>query len=194
MARASAPGAIIIQFLGGIHEIYFPYVLMKPLLILAVIAGGMTGVATNVLFQSGLRAPASPGSIIAVLIQTASDSYVGRDPVGDPVGDACRSSSRRSSCAPVARSDLAKRTPATCRHGDRADRGQQGQGVERARRTSQAEGVAAGAGLIARGRGAPRSSASRSTRSSSRATPAWARVPWAPRCCATRSRRPASTA
>ena len=77
MARASAPGAIIIQFLGGIHEIYFPYVLMKPLTVIAVIAGGMTGVATNVVFQSGLRAPASPGSIFAVLIQTASDSYVG---------------------------------------------------------------------------------------------------------------------
>ena len=77
MAKASAPGAIIIQFLGGIHEIYFPYVLMKPLTVLAVIAGGMTGVATNVIFQSGLRAPASPGSIFAVLIQTATDSYVG---------------------------------------------------------------------------------------------------------------------
>jgi PTS system mannitol-specific IIC component len=77
MARASAPGAIIIQFLGGIHEIYFPYVLMKPMLLLAVIGGGMTGVATNALFQSGLRAPASPGSIFAVLIQTANDSYLG---------------------------------------------------------------------------------------------------------------------
>ncbi|MCW4385118.1 PTS mannitol transporter subunit IICB [Salinibacterium sp. SYSU T00001] len=77
MARASAPGAAVIQFLGGIHEIYFPYVLMKPALIVAVIAGGMTGVATNVVFESGLRAPASPGSIFAVLIQTANDSYLG---------------------------------------------------------------------------------------------------------------------
>lgn len=77
MARASAPGAIIIQFLGGIHEIYFPYVLMKPMLIFAAIGGGMAGVATNVAFGSGLRAPASPGSILAVLAQTASDSYVG---------------------------------------------------------------------------------------------------------------------
>jgi PTS system mannitol-specific IIC component len=77
LARASAPGAIIIQFLGGIHEIYFPYVLMKPMLILAAIGGGMTGVAINVAFHTGLRAPASPGSIFAVLIQTASDSYVG---------------------------------------------------------------------------------------------------------------------
>lgn len=77
LAKASAPGAIIIQFLGGIHEIYFPYVLMKPMLILAAIGGGMTGVAINVAFQTGLRAPASPGSIFAVLIQTSSDSYVG---------------------------------------------------------------------------------------------------------------------
>jgi PTS system mannitol-specific IIC component len=77
LARASAPGAIIIQFLGGIHEIYFPYVLMKPMLLLAAIGGGMTGVAVNVAFQTGLRAPASPGSIFAVLIQTAPTDYIG---------------------------------------------------------------------------------------------------------------------
>jgi PTS system mannitol-specific IIC component len=77
VARATAPGAIIIQFFGGIHEIYFPYVLSKPILLLAVIAGGATGVATNVAFQSGLVAPASPGSIFAVIFETAKDSYVG---------------------------------------------------------------------------------------------------------------------
>ena len=76
-ARASAPGAAIIQFFGGIHEIYFPYILMKPKLIAATILGGMTGIFINVLFGSGLRAPAAPGSIIAVLAQTASDSYLG---------------------------------------------------------------------------------------------------------------------
>ncbi|GAA2241108.1 PTS mannitol transporter subunit IICB [Herbiconiux moechotypicola] len=77
LAKASAPGAAIIQFFGGIHEIYFPYVLSKPLTILAAIAGGATGVLVNVLFQTGLRAPASPGSIIAILAMTAPDSYVG---------------------------------------------------------------------------------------------------------------------
>ncbi|WP_433603423.1 PTS mannitol transporter subunit IICBA [Nocardia sp. CA-135953] len=76
-AKLSAPGAMIIHFLGGIHEIYFPYVLMKPKLITATIAGGMTGVFINVLFGSGLRAPAAPGSIISVYAQTASGSYVG---------------------------------------------------------------------------------------------------------------------
>jgi PTS system mannitol-specific IIC component len=77
MARASAPGAIIIQFFGGIHEIYFPFVLQKPILLIACILGGATGVGTNVAFNSGLVAPASPGSIIAVLAQTSKDSYVG---------------------------------------------------------------------------------------------------------------------
>jgi PTS system mannitol-specific IIC component len=77
LAKASAPGAALIHFIGGIHEIYFPYVLMKPRLILAVIAGGMSGVLVNVIFDSGLRAPAAPGSIIAVYAQTANDSYVG---------------------------------------------------------------------------------------------------------------------
>jgi PTS system mannitol-specific IIC component len=77
LAKASAPGAALIHFIGGIHEIYFPYVLMKPKLVAAVILGGMSGVFVNVLFDSGLRAPAAPGSIIAVYAQTASDSYVG---------------------------------------------------------------------------------------------------------------------
>jgi PTS system mannitol-specific IIC component len=77
IAKASAPGAIVIQFIGGIHEIYFPYVLMKPKLILAVILGGMTGVATNQIFDSGLRAPASPGSIISVWLQAPASSLLG---------------------------------------------------------------------------------------------------------------------
>ncbi|CAL4860569.1 PTS mannitol transporter subunit IICB [Microbacterium sp. MM2322] len=75
-ARASAPGAAIIQFFGGIHEVYFPYALMKPILIVALIAGGMTGVTTNMLLGGMLRAPAAPGSILAVMAQVANNSYV----------------------------------------------------------------------------------------------------------------------
>lgn len=77
MAKASAPGAILIHFFGGIHEIYFPYILMKPKLIVAAIAGGMTQILVNVIFGSGLVAPAAPGSIIAVYLQTPADSFVG---------------------------------------------------------------------------------------------------------------------
>ncbi len=74
-AKASSPGAMIIHFLGGIHEIYFPYILMKPTLILAVIAGGMSGVATLVMLDGGLIAPSSPGSIIAILAMTPKGAF-----------------------------------------------------------------------------------------------------------------------
>ncbi|MRF67903.1 PTS mannitol transporter subunit IICBA [Escherichia coli] len=76
-AKQSAPGAAIIHFFGGIHEIYFPYVLMNPRLILAVILGGMTGVFVMNLFHAGLVSPASPGSIFAVLLMTPKSSLVG---------------------------------------------------------------------------------------------------------------------
>lgn len=75
-ARGSAPGALIIHFLGGIHEIYFPYVLMKPTLILAVIAGGISGVFTLTMLNGGLVAPAAPGSFIAIMAMTAPGAYV----------------------------------------------------------------------------------------------------------------------
>ncbi len=77
MAKASAPGAAIIQFFGGIHEVYFPFVLMKPKMILATIAGGMTGIFLFVLFDIGLRAPAAPGSIFAVYAQTPGGDFLG---------------------------------------------------------------------------------------------------------------------
>ncbi|MGL4607873.1 MAG: PTS mannitol transporter subunit IICB [Eubacteriaceae bacterium] len=76
-AKASAPGAIIIHFFGGIHEIYFPYVLMNPALVLAAIAGGASGIFTFNLFGAGLVAPASPGSIFALLAMTPKDGYLG---------------------------------------------------------------------------------------------------------------------
>jgi PTS system mannitol-specific IIC component len=74
--RASVPGAIIIQFLGGIHEIYFPYVLMKPRLILAAMAGGAAGVGTALITSAGLVAPPAPGSIFAYLAVTPRGGYV----------------------------------------------------------------------------------------------------------------------
>ncbi|SEI02093.1 PTS system D-mannitol-specific IIA component, Fru family /PTS system D-mannitol-specific IIB component, Fru family /PTS system D-mannitol-specific IIC component, Fru family [Halobacillus karajensis] len=75
-AKQSAPGAGIIHFFGGIHEIYFPYVLMKPMLIISVILGGMSGIFTLVLLGGGLGAPASPGSILAISAVTPPDGMV----------------------------------------------------------------------------------------------------------------------
>lgn len=74
-ARASASGAAVIQFVGGIHEIYFPYILMKPLLFFAAIAGGVAGTFTFSILGAGLVAAASPGSILAVLAMTPRDGY-----------------------------------------------------------------------------------------------------------------------
>nr|WP_136808208.1 PTS mannitol transporter subunit IICBA [Desulfosediminicola flagellatus] len=69
-AQKSAYGASIIHFLGGIHEIYFPYILMKPRLIIAVIAGGMAGVAFNMITGNALVGPPSPGSVFALTLMS----------------------------------------------------------------------------------------------------------------------------
>jgi PTS system mannitol-specific IIC component len=74
-AKSSAPGAVIIHFFGGIHEIYFPYVLMNPVLIIAMIAGGFSGVLVLSIFGGGLVGPASPGSIFAELMMTPRGAY-----------------------------------------------------------------------------------------------------------------------
>ncbi|MBW6054989.1 PTS mannitol transporter subunit IICB [Escherichia coli] len=81
MSKRSAPGAMIIHFLGGIHELYFPYVLMKPLTIIAMIAGGMSGTRMFNLLDGGLVAGPSPGSIFA---------YLGTDAERLVPGDNCR--------------------------------------------------------------------------------------------------------
>ncbi|WP_202056596.1 PTS mannitol-specific transporter subunit IIBC [Streptococcus danieliae] len=66
-AKSSSWGAMIIHFFGGIHEIYFPYVMMKPALFLAAIAGGVSGTFAFQLLNAGLGAAASPGSILAIM-------------------------------------------------------------------------------------------------------------------------------
>lgn len=76
-SKSSAPGAAIIHFLGGIHEIYFPYVLIKPSLFIAAILGGASGVLTFSIFNTGLSATASPGSIFALLALAPSGNHIG---------------------------------------------------------------------------------------------------------------------
>jgi len=76
LVKNSAPGAIIIHFLGGIHEIYFPYILMKPRLVLAAIAGGITGTFTFSILNTGLVAAPSPGSIFAYMVMTPKGEFL----------------------------------------------------------------------------------------------------------------------
>jgi PTS system mannitol-specific IIC component len=75
--RPTVPAAIIIQFLGGIHEIYFPYVLMKPRMILAAIAGGAAGILTFIVTGAGLVATPAPGSIFAYAAETPRGGWFG---------------------------------------------------------------------------------------------------------------------
>ena len=71
-AKSSAPGAVLIQFIGGIHEIYYPYVLSKPILILPMILGASSSILFMTVAHAGLIGPISPGSIISVIIMSAS--------------------------------------------------------------------------------------------------------------------------
>lgn len=66
--KQSAPSAAIIQFFGGIHEIYFPYILINPSLLLAAIIGSIVSIITFLTFNSGLIATASPGSIFSIMM------------------------------------------------------------------------------------------------------------------------------
>jgi len=75
--KDSAPGAIIIHFFGGIHEIYFPYVLMHPALLLATIGGSMSALLYYTIFDMGLAGPPSPGSIIAYLAMAPKGNIFG---------------------------------------------------------------------------------------------------------------------
>jgi len=67
LLKDSTPGSMIIHFFGGIHEIYFPYVLAHPIMILSVIAGGFAADLWFVISGAGLVATPSPGSIFAYL-------------------------------------------------------------------------------------------------------------------------------
>ena len=74
--RQSAPGAVIIHLLGGIHEIYFPYILMNPVIIVAPILGNICAIFFYTLTGAGLSGPASPGSIIAYMAMAPRDSIL----------------------------------------------------------------------------------------------------------------------
>ena len=77
MAKLSAPGAVIIHFFGGIHEIYFPYVLSHPVMIVAMWAGGIAADTVFVATNAGLVATPSPGSIFAYLAVIPPGQHLG---------------------------------------------------------------------------------------------------------------------
>ena len=150
---------------------------MKPLTLLATIAGGMVGILTLTIFGAGLRAPAAPGSIIAVLAQTPGDSFVGVSlsvllaaTTSFVIASIILRASRKRDDG-----DLAAATA----HG--GHEGQEERGLRRA--TGLEHDAEARPTRQQRGRDPH---ASRSTTSCSPATPAWDPVPWAPPSSATR--------
>ena len=76
MTKDSAPGAIIIHLFGGIHEIYFPYILMNPVVIIGPIVGNFCAILFFSITGAGLLGPAAPGSIIAFLMMTPRSSML----------------------------------------------------------------------------------------------------------------------
>ena len=197
VAKATAPGAFVIQFLGGIHEVYFPYVLAKPRLLLALIAGGATGTLMNVIFGSGLVAPAAPGSIFAVYSSLAKGSAAGVTlcwssalvvtfVIASVLLRFDRTEEEMDLAAATAQMEANK--------GKRSSVASVGAGRGPAGGPRPTGGGACEGGRGGR-RGSPAPTPRRapSARSCSPATPAWAPPPWAPPCCATRSAPPGTT-
>ena len=75
-SKKSAPSALLIEFIGGIHEVYFPYVLMKPLMFLAVIFGGIVQIIVWVLLKAGLAGYPHPGSVVSFIIMLPKEGAI----------------------------------------------------------------------------------------------------------------------
>lgn len=75
-SKEAAPSTLLIQFIGGIHEVYFPYVLMNPLMFLAVIAGGIAQIFVWVLLKAGLAGYPHPGSVISFIIMLPKEGAI----------------------------------------------------------------------------------------------------------------------
>jgi len=75
--KDAAPGMILIHFFGGIHEVYFPYVLSNPITLIGMIAAGITATGTLTLLNVGTVATPSPGSIFSVIALSPPDGMVG---------------------------------------------------------------------------------------------------------------------
>ena len=178
----------MIHFFGGIHEIYFPYVLAKPKLLLGTIAGGMVGIGTLAVFNAGLRAPAAPGSIIAVFAQTPGGSFA-----GVALSVLLAGTTSFVICSLLLRLDRHKDVDLAAATADmEALKGSKssvaGLLSPEERREQELEERAE----LAEEQHEAHSRRARSTTSSSPATPAWGPARWAPRCSATRSRKPGS--
>lgn len=79
--RKEYAAAMFAQAAGGLHEVYFPFVLSDMMLLIPLIAGGFAGNLCFEFLGSGLQGPVSPGSVITILIM-AGKGQVLRTAVG----------------------------------------------------------------------------------------------------------------
>lgn len=75
--RKETASSLIIEMFGGIHEVYFPYVLSDLKLLLAAMAGGIAGNYCFLSFGSGLSGPPSPGSVLTILMMADAKQWPG---------------------------------------------------------------------------------------------------------------------
>ena len=64
------------ELIGGIHEVYFPFVLSDMRLLLAVIAGGAAGNFCFSLLKAGVEGVVSPGSIVVLMLMAGRKSVL----------------------------------------------------------------------------------------------------------------------
>lgn len=75
--KVNTSGALMIHAIGGIHEIYFPFVLLRPSLFLAVMVGGASGTLIFQWLDAGLATPVSPGSLLVIFANTPYPQLAG---------------------------------------------------------------------------------------------------------------------
>lgn len=74
--RKNMFSSMIIEFFGGIHEIYFSYVLKNLKLISAVILGGLAGNIFFYYFNVSLSGVPSPGSVILITLLSSGSRII----------------------------------------------------------------------------------------------------------------------
>ena len=74
--RETYAGAMVAEFIGGIHEVYFPVVLSDIRLLLPLMASSAAGAFWFELTGAGLRTPVSPGSCISILLLAGRPDFV----------------------------------------------------------------------------------------------------------------------
>lgn len=75
--RKEYAASMFVEFVGGIHEIYFPEVISNMWLLLALISGGAAGNLCFLVLHGATTGVVSPGSIFAVLLVCAQNRVLG---------------------------------------------------------------------------------------------------------------------